>query len=998
MLLSRCADGCGPGTCDEVRGVCACPMGFEGARCERWLLPDCKIGIHPIPVRSWVLQAFHDGARRDRWPGDGHPIGPVPCLCLEQLVSTPFLIERTRLQYMRSFNARCVNLESGQDLKQFLEQPPADARGYWRVFSFAAAHDALRLGATPSLFSQPLDATNAELPSLVRRLQRLRKMGREPRSRRIAGYHVDTLLPTLPGCLLAERRSTARPARTNSLPPSLVALSRCGPSHCGGLGWCEAPASEPPTCGCFVPGGLKGGVGGPQCTAREPWRADLQPNAHWGPPCLLNCSGRGACDWQGFCRCGQGFWGIDCALSRGVSSAEVRVDEIGRSPPRVSVETVEAMLGGGGRSRRRGAPLKPISSILAAAAATTARRRGVAGAESGGGSGGSRAPLIYVVDMPPIYRFGVDFAPHVEMKLTERLLRSSHRAASAEAADYLWLPGAPLVIEGHRLLARLWHVASHWLPDGPRLLRGEANASSAPRPLVLMPLLTERASMDSFQLSYSDNDREEWPGLERAEHVQGIFGLSPGCRTGLGPGQTLEVVEAAAGDGNPRKESRRKEQAAASAASASDAADENAPLSPAQLELALARALLARRRQLSAGALVSLFGGGGYESFAAAAREPPKHRRPERGGCLLPDSLLAWSPTRFWAGVQFNGNTRGPVWFQRGRDIVIPQLLLLDRGGKRCAWAVSARPPRCRYWLAPAATDRPTLPNSAACAPGSHADQPSCKQMAPTSPFSPAASASRARTNRLWFGGHSGHDDARTAIFRFHSTVPGFVLLDSKRDAHRKLDAINMSLTTQVGAPTEAEGPCLLRHLTFGSMRTLAVLLGATWSGAGRPHTAHGRTLPRLRASLHARPERLRRRVAARRVAAMVQVFVARACPWHRIPTIPSGQCRRLIRPFASAMWQVPTDELRQLPSVLEAAAGDQAALRAMQAELACAWRSLFWTSLLGSCFGEPARGDAFDGLIAVLRRRLQRGRRRERGSAAPMTSACEVSPSLALA
>ena len=38
-----------------------------------------------------------------------------------------------------------------------------------------------------------------------------------------------------------------------------------------------------------------------------------------------------------------------------------------------------------------------------------------------------------------------------------------------------------------------------------------------------MPLLTERASMDSFQLSYSEDDREEWPGLLAFEHVAAIL-------------------------------------------------------------------------------------------------------------------------------------------------------------------------------------------------------------------------------------------------------------------------------------------------------------------------------------------------------------------------------------------------------------------------------------------------------------------------------------------
>ena len=117
-------------------------------------------------------------------------------------------------------------------------------------------------------------------------------------------------------------------------------------------------------------------------------------------------------------------------------------------------------------------------------------------------------------------------------------------------------------------------------------------------------------------------------------------------------------------------------------------------------------------------------------------------------------SLSGRSPTRLWAGLQFNGNVRAPVWFQRGRDVVIPQLLLL-RGG------------------------------------GSHADQPSCEQMAKTSPYSMLAKPQPApRSTLLWFGGHPGHGDARTNLFRLHGRQPSFVLLDSLHD-QRKLDALN---------------------------------------------------------------------------------------------------------------------------------------------------------------------------------------------------------------
>ena len=65
---------------------------------------------------------------------------------------------------------------------------------------------------------------------------------------------------------------------------------------------------------------------------------------------------------------------------------------------------------------------------------------------------------------------------------------------------------------------------------------------------VCRALLTERASMDSFQLSYTEDDREEWPALAsaplsgdrldavadaletRAAASASSFGFSPGSR------------------------------------------------------------------------------------------------------------------------------------------------------------------------------------------------------------------------------------------------------------------------------------------------------------------------------------------------------------------------------------------------------------------------------------------------------------------------------------
>ena len=82
-----------------------------------------------------------------------------------------------------------------------------------------------------------------------------------------------------------------------------------------------------------------------------------------------------------------------------------------------------------------------------------------------------------------------------------------------------------------------------------------------------------------------------------------------------------------------------------------------------------------------------------------------------------------------------------------------------------------------------------------------------------------------------------------------------------------------------------------------------------------------------------------------------------------------------------------PTDRLADLPATLRSIAASEPRLAAMRGRLRCAWRLLFWSSLVGSCFGEPARGDAFDALMAVLRRRL----RRLHGAAPRLLDPCDA-------
>lgn len=647
--------GCVRGTCDEWRGVCECPIGFEGERCAVSRLPACLLGTFALPIRSWVLHAFHDGAGLSRWAGPARSIGPVSCQCLQQFVSVPFLLERTRLQFMRGFSVRCLDLPPSVELADAIARPVL-YRDAWRRFSFKAAHDSLVLGVEPSLRGVPIDQQNSRVGRLARKYHRS-LAARAERGRKderwVGGYPPELLRASSPALISSARLS----------PLPMLSLRQCS-GGCGGRGWCEASRAGGARCGCFFPGGLVEGVGGPQCDDRSVWLPARQPPVHWGPSCALGCSGRALCDWQGFCTCPRGYWGIDCALTWSadrthvvVSRADPPVEdwstELSTSPgtatggaPGVAQEDSGGTGTGGGGDRgggRRRGSLPPRMTVdqlrqlhQRRFGGGTARAGGHA-AKQAGRALRRRRPLIYVVDMPPLLRFGVDFAAGVEERLSARMLRSAHRAPTVEQADYLWVPGAPLVIDGHRLLARLWHVRDHWVSPLPPTASAKparrAGAHAARRgrgngtKLALMPLLTERASMDSFQLSYADADREEWPALERAPHVVDLASTTPAC--------AAQAASGAVDGGND----------GANGWSASGLSEEL--LDGDALVRELGRALEERRSRLRGRTLGGLFGHGGYNMEKAA-----------RAGCVLPPDTHPASPARLWAGLQFNGAPR----------------------------------------------------------------------------------------------------------------------------------------------------------------------------------------------------------------------------------------------------------------------------------------------------------------------------------------------------
>jgi hypothetical protein len=423
--------------------------------------------------------------------------------------------------------------------------------------------------------------------------------------------------------------------------------------------------------------------------------------------------------------------------------------------------------------------------------------------------------------------------------------------------------------------------------------------------------------MDSFQLSFSEGDREEWPSLSTAPHVLGIRahwrrwrehsaalggldrggqqqdprrgGVARGGRAGRSrelecgledPPAPAPLDGAQAGALLDRLLNAVEARASGDGAGVGGSPAAASPRALAQLRALVTEASEWRVNALGRVLLGGLFGRGRMKPTDALARR----------GCHLPDDMRPDSTSRRWMGLQFNGNPVPPVSFLRGVDVVIPQLLLIKRGG-------------------------------------SHADQPSCDTMRASSPHSPAFERRELHTRRstlLWFGGHPGHGGARTQLFRLFggqagaAPAPGFQLVDSLAGGEKR-DAVNMSLSS------------LFCWVSRGQ-------------GEGDP-TRH-----------------------------MVAIF--HGC----VPVFTLGkEGADDALPFDELIdWgnlsiRVPSDRLADLPRTLWRAAADAPRMRAMQRRLGCAWRQLFWSSLEGSCFGEPTDdgNDAFGALLAVLRRRV---------------------------
>lgn len=370
-----CPPGCGEfGTCDPLRGVCQCPVTRVGPDCRALALPACAIDGAPLaPTRltsNW----------ESRLSGS-ESLGPLTCACVWQLVAMRNLLVYSFPWLGKArLRVQCALLHGEDQTVGALLAAPGRANWTLAAVQFA--------GQSPVLSAVSPPPGTGSWFRLEREGGGRGRRGTALGPNGFAGKAIvggDGPRPTI---------TTIKP------PPRLVPLSEC-PDRCGSLGACVHTPAGSRRCECFpparpsgegcapppaslmpIPGGegtLSLGRGPP----RRPWAT-----TRVGQPllCPSGCSGVGACDGEGFCRCPAGRWGLDCALGFGGDGTPAVLYTAGSNPARLSI-------GGGGAADRRGV------------------QSGAVGLEGRHGGGGGAVvnpvlPKIYVHDLPPILRTG----------------------------------------------------------------------------------------------------------------------------------------------------------------------------------------------------------------------------------------------------------------------------------------------------------------------------------------------------------------------------------------------------------------------------------------------------------------------------------------------------------------------------------------------------------------------------------------------------------------
>ncbi|KAK3277837.1 hypothetical protein CYMTET_14181, partial [Cymbomonas tetramitiformis] len=286
-----CPIGCEErGVCNLWTGECACPVHHTGPACEVPLLPACDLepGGRALDPVLWVSHLRTDRGHKVTVPGRTAQMlvfgaAPVPCACLAQMQSIPFLFEK---RFEEEFLERpggilCVEPPPGDRPWGALLEGGVGEAPFWRV-----VHP---LVAAPS--ASVLDtAYYAELKA------------RHPESR-------PSDVEPLPSSVASELLGRHGGALGNAI--AVAPLRVCGGGRgCGDAGWCAQSTSLPDTggeapaeCRCFPGASPLNG----SCVMR-PLAADAFA-VQCKPPC-----GHGTCDGRGFCACEPGYWGLDCML------------------------------------------------------------------------------------------------------------------------------------------------------------------------------------------------------------------------------------------------------------------------------------------------------------------------------------------------------------------------------------------------------------------------------------------------------------------------------------------------------------------------------------------------------------------------------------------------------------------------------------------------------------------------------------------------------------
>ncbi|KAL1527280.1 hypothetical protein AB1Y20_015955 [Prymnesium parvum] len=300
MAFPPCPPGCraNGGTCDPLRGACACPVTRAGAACERFALPACTIRATALRP-TFLIRDWQARLEAHEW------LGALTCRCVAQLVALPHLLQLPEpwRAARRSYAARCAVLpdSSEQTVGELLDAPHA---AVWRRVAIRFTGRALlQMAHAPP----PRNASwfAAAAPAAA------------PPPGALAAREIAALSP-LRGCprACAHRGACVRGARCRCFAPARRAAD----------GACVEPAAR--------------GVDAPFVSPAAATVRQLER-------CPADCSAHGECDGEGFCRCEGGWFGLDCALSLGrlASEAEARcVLYVHELPPLLRMGTSFEML------------------------------------------------------------------------------------------------------------------------------------------------------------------------------------------------------------------------------------------------------------------------------------------------------------------------------------------------------------------------------------------------------------------------------------------------------------------------------------------------------------------------------------------------------------------------------------------------------------------------------------------------------------------------------